>query len=750
VIRKTFERICALPMMALIVALMALPAQSATTGTLGFSASSYTVTQNAGFVTFTVNRSGGTSGTASVHYGTSNGTAVAGRDYVAIGGTLKWANGDASPKTFRVYISKTAAYSGTRSFNLTLSYARGATLGTPVKAAVNIKGSVTSASSVSLTSSSYSVAQNGGSITVSVKRAGGSSGTASVNYATANGTAISSTHYTSKSGTLSWTSGDATNKTISIPVLNTSPFTGTKSFTIALSGAIGASMATPAVATITISGSGTTSTAGTIGLSSSTYSVAQTASAVNVTVNRANGTTGAVSVQYATSNGTAVGGKEYTAKSGTLSWAAGDSASKTISVPVSNATPFTGSKSFTIALSQVSGGATLGTSSATVNIAGSASTTSSVAVRVQGNHLVDAKGNLLQLRGVNTAALEFWPIQITAANGSDYWGGQSPNLDAIKAWGANTIRVPLNSNSYLGQTCYNLSDGSARLADPLSKYRAVVKQVVDAATARGMYVILDMHKNAPKGTVTGHTGKVQTCSISATQQQMADADNSVAYWTAVATDFKGYPNVIFDLYNEPYFDSFVNVSTAADKWKALRDGGISRFYYASNQTVNEQYATAGMQAMLNAVRATGATNVVMAAGISWAQDFSQWVTYKPNDPINQLAMSWHAYPYYGAAFGTPEYTQPGLGAVSYDWAQAVLNAGFPIIIGETGDRSVNGTTSAPFLAVLLPWADAHNVSVVGWGWNAWGESSANLIKDASGTPTDGYGVAFKAWMVNHP
>jgi len=243
---------------------------------------------------------------------------------------------------------------------------------------------------------------------------------------------------------------------------------------------------------------------------------------------------------------------------------------------------------------------------------------------------------------------------------------------------------------------------------------------------------------------------VQTCSISATQQQMADADNSIAYWSAVATDFKGYPNVIFDLYNEPYFDNFAGVSSAADKWKALRDGGISNFYYASNQTKNEQYATAGMQAMLNAVRATGANNVVMAAGISWAQDFSQWVAYKPNDPAGQLAMSWHAYPYYGAAFGTSQYTQPGLGAVSYDWAQAVLNAGYPIIIGETGDRSVNGTTSAPFLGVLLPWADSHNVSVVGWGWNAWGESSANLIKDASGTPTDGYGVAFKAWMVNHP
>src|SRR5437868_6350886 len=68
VIKKSFERICAL----LIVALMALPAQSATPGTLEFSSSAYSVTQNAGSVRFTVKRSGGSDGKAAVHYQTSD------------------------------------------------------------------------------------------------------------------------------------------------------------------------------------------------------------------------------------------------------------------------------------------------------------------------------------------------------------------------------------------------------------------------------------------------------------------------------------------------------------------------------------------------------------------------------------------------------------------------------------------------------------------------------------------------------
>jgi hypothetical protein len=147
-----------------------------------------------------------------------------------------------------------------------------------------------------------------------------------------------------------------------------------------------------------------------------------------------------------------------------------------------------------------------------------------------------------------------------------------------------------------------------------------------------------------------------------------------------------------------------------------------------------------MQAMLDAVRATGATNVVMTAGVSWAQDTSQWVQFAPVDPLKQLACSWHAYP--GANEG------PGF-ADNWTWAAAILNAGYPIIIGETGDRSSNGST-APFMATLLSWADTNDVSVFAWSWNAWGSSSDDLITNANGTPTDGEGATFKAWTLNHP
>ena len=372
-------------------------------------------------------------------------------------------------------------------------------------------------------------------------------------------------------------------------------------------------------------------------------------------------------------------------------------------------------------------------------------------VKVSGNKLVDANGNTVQLRGVDVSALEFYPI---LNEGGDYWGGQRPNIKAIRAWKANAIRVPLNEQSYLGQTCYQGSPKpKGQRADPSGKYKAVVRAVVDEATAAGMYVILDLHKNTPPAVLPGSAQPVQICSISQMQQEMADAANSIAFWTALAGDYKDRPNVILDLFNEPHIDNFEYPQgvrdAAAANWTILRDGGTGKLIYGNNQALQQSWKSAGMQEMLDAVRATGARNVVMVSGLSWAQDLSRWLQFVPKDPARQLALSWHAYPQYGKAYGTPEYNEPGLGNGAYKHAEAILSAGYPIIVGETGDQSSNGTVATPFLAILLPWADSHNVSVVGWGWNAWGSASANLIKDSSGTPTDGYGKAFRTWLQAH-
>ncbi len=111
--------------------------------------------------------------------------------------------------------------------------------------------------------------------------------------------------------------------------------------------------------------------AGTLGFDHSAYSVAMSAGAATITVDRSGGDAGSVSVHYATSNGTAVAGQDYTAASGTLSWADGDGTAKSFQVPITNDPQSDPNETVHLTLSSPTGGASLGTSSATLTILGS-------------------------------------------------------------------------------------------------------------------------------------------------------------------------------------------------------------------------------------------------------------------------------------------------------------------------------------------------------------------------------------------
>jgi pimeloyl-ACP methyl ester carboxylesterase len=100
---------------------------------------------------------------------------------------------------------------------------------------------------------SYPVNENAGTVTLSVTRTGGSSGAVSVQYATANGTALAPGDYTASSGALNWPSGDTAPKPIPVTIVNDSTAESSESFTVTLSNPIGgATLSSPATATVTI------------------------------------------------------------------------------------------------------------------------------------------------------------------------------------------------------------------------------------------------------------------------------------------------------------------------------------------------------------------------------------------------------------------------------------------------------------------------------------------------------------------
>lgn len=107
---------------------------------------------------------------------------------------------------------------------------------------------------------------------------------------------------------------------------------------------------------------------GVLALSSAAYSAAEASGSVTITVTRSGDTDGAVSCDYATSNGTATAGSDYTAASGTLNWANGEGGDKTFSITLIDDAAQEVDETVNITLSNPTGGAELGLASAVLTI----------------------------------------------------------------------------------------------------------------------------------------------------------------------------------------------------------------------------------------------------------------------------------------------------------------------------------------------------------------------------------------------
>jgi MYXO-CTERM domain-containing protein len=109
--------------------------------------------------------------------------------------------------------------------------------------------------------------------------------------------------------------------------------------------------------------------AGRIGFAMASVSHGENLGTINLRVQRVVGNAGAVSVQYATSNGTADSG-DYTGSNGTLSWSANDIADKVIAIPVIDDGTVEGAETLNVTLASPTGGATIdGSSMLTITIA---------------------------------------------------------------------------------------------------------------------------------------------------------------------------------------------------------------------------------------------------------------------------------------------------------------------------------------------------------------------------------------------
>ncbi len=147
-------------------------------GILQFGAATYSVGENGGSATITVMRTDGNTGAVGVTVSTSNGTATAPADYTAVTQTVSFASGDTAPKTVTIPIVNDTAAEANETVNLALSAPTGgATIASIPTAVLTITDNdVAPPGTLQLSAATYSVAESGGTATITVTRTGGSAG----------------------------------------------------------------------------------------------------------------------------------------------------------------------------------------------------------------------------------------------------------------------------------------------------------------------------------------------------------------------------------------------------------------------------------------------------------------------------------------------------------------------------------------------------------------------------------------------
>ncbi|HEY7429359.1 MAG TPA: cellulase family glycosylhydrolase [Streptosporangiaceae bacterium] len=352
-----------------------------------------------------------------------------------------------------------------------------------------------------------------------------------------------------------------------------------------------------------------------------------------------------------------------------------------------------------------------GVAGRTARATGAAATSHAPQLHVSGNKLVSAGGARIVLHGVDRAGTEYACVQ-----GWGIFDGPSTqaSLTVMKTWHINAVRVPLN------QACWNhesyVSGGVSGTA-----YRNAVKAYVRLLTASGMVAILDLHWT--DGTYTGPSAGCS--SWRSVCQKPMPGTGAIRFWSSVAHAFKGNNAVIFDLFNEPYPERAAGASTS-EGWRCWLHGGTC---------AGISYQVAGMQALVNAVRATGAKNVLMLGGLEYSNDLTGWLAHEPTDPDHNLVASWHSYNFNACSTRS-----------CWNSQIAPVIKRVPLIAGEVGENDC----AASYLGSLLPWLDARSASYLAWTWDDWSGGCASgpaLITNYTGGAT-AYGAGYRAHLTS--
>jgi hypothetical protein len=299
-------------------------------------------------------------------------------------------------------------------------------------------------------------------------------------------------------------------------------------------------------------------------------------------------------------------------------------------------------------------------------------------LKVSGNQLVTADGKAVWLQGLNVPMLGW------AADGEH----KTPFsvYIAIHDWKANAVRLPVQDKLWFGK-------GNPASADA---YRKLVDDSIGIAAANGAYIILDLHRFLTPD---------QSC---------------VDFWKDAAARYKNNPAVLFDVFNEPHDTS----------WDVWRNGGS-----VPMKGNKPPVQSVGMQALVDAVRGTGANNIIVAGGLGYAYDLSGVLNgFALEDKTgNGIMYATHFYNWHKG------------------WEQHILGvaAKYPVLVGETGadihkmpfikaDQQEDPYTWAPD---AIGFIQKNHLNWTAWSFHT--RATPDLILDWNYTPTPYWGAFVK-------
>ena len=269
---------------------------------------------------------------------------------------------------------------------------------------------------------------------------------------------------------------------------------------------------------------------------------------------------------------------------------------------------------------------------------------------VDGNQLVGEDGSPVVLHGISYGWHQIWPR---------FWNKESCGY-FVKEWNAQVVRASMGVSRPITEEMHN-SD----LQDPALGLPCLF-EVVDAAIANDVYVIIDWHSHD------------------------IFEEDAVKFFTQMAIKYKGVPNVIYEIFNEPDYESWEEVKIYS-------------------------------KAVIKAIRDIEPDAVILVGCPHWDQDIDKVA----EDPIQGERNLMYTMHFYAATHG--KYLR--------DRTDAAMSKGIPVFVSEcagmecTGDGPIDEKAWNEY----LQWMQDRKLSWCAWSVSDKVETCSMLIPGAKAT-----------------